>query len=68
MAASKQARRYVCMLTHFCNAVPLVWGSLRFAPISIFCSSVVLISISKVTVCMVTDTAYVNSLTNFKEV
>ena len=31
MAASKQA----CTLqTHFCNAVPLVWGLLRLAPIT----------------------------------
>ena len=29
MATSKN----VCMLTHFRNAVPLVWGSLRLAPI-----------------------------------
>ena len=29
----KQARTYICMLTHFRNAVPLVWGSLRLAPI-----------------------------------
>ena len=30
MAASKHVR----MLTHFRNAVPLVWGSLRLAPIN----------------------------------
>ena len=30
MSASKQART----LTHFHNAVPLVWGSLRLAPIN----------------------------------
>ena len=35
MAASKQARTYVRMLTHFRNAVPLVWGSLRLAPINL---------------------------------
>ena len=34
MAASKQGRTYVRTLTHFRNAVPLVWGSLRLAPIS----------------------------------
>ena len=28
----KQASTYVYMLTHFRNAVPLVWGSLRLAP------------------------------------
>ena len=32
MAASKQASTYVN--THFRNAVPLVWGSLRLAPIN----------------------------------
>ena len=34
MAASKQGRTYVRMLTHFRDAVPLVWGSLRLAPIN----------------------------------
>ena len=32
MAASKQART----LTHFRIAVPLVWGSLRLAPITVY--------------------------------
>ena len=26
-------RKQTRILTHLCNAVPLVWGSLRFAPI-----------------------------------
>ena len=33
MATSKQASKHVHTLTHFRNAVPLVWGSLRLAPI-----------------------------------
>ena len=33
MAASKQASKQANIHTHVRNAVPLVWGSLRLAPI-----------------------------------
>ena len=35
MAASKQASKQANIHTHVCNAVPLVWGSLRLAPITV---------------------------------
>ena len=35
MAASKQASKQANIHTHVSNAVPLVWGSLRLAPITL---------------------------------